>query len=128
VEAENNNVSLQNQAPWRKWIGLGVLSLGLAIVIIDTTLLNVSLTNIIADLKTDLQSLQWVITAYALVLAAFTITGGRFGDLFGRVDYLGSGLLIGERLSGAIRIMPKRKHRTTSQRQDNRSQRGGEPR
>lgn len=68
----------------KKWGGLFVLSLALAIIIIDTTLLNVSLRNIIADLNTDIQSVQWVITTYALTLAAFTITGGRLGDLFGR--------------------------------------------
>lgn len=68
----------------KKWGGLVVLSLALAIIIIDTTLLNVSLRNIITDLNTDIQSVQWVITIYALTLAAFTITGGRLGDLFGR--------------------------------------------
>lgn len=75
---------LAHQSPFKKWAGLAVLTLGLAIVIIDTTLLNVSLSYIIKDLHTDIQSLQWVITAYALVLAALTITGGRLGDLFGR--------------------------------------------
>jgi EmrB/QacA subfamily drug resistance transporter len=69
---------------FRKWASLFVLSLALAIIIIDTTLLNVSLRTIIADLHTDLQHLQWVISAYSLVLAAFTITGGRLGDLYGR--------------------------------------------
>lgn len=81
---EQAPTALQHQSPIRKWAGLFVLTLGLAIIIIDTTLLNVSLSTIIKDLHTDLQSLQWVITSYALVLAAFTITGGRFGDLFGR--------------------------------------------
>jgi EmrB/QacA subfamily drug resistance transporter len=76
---ENQNLSF-----WRKWGGLMVLSLALAIIIIDTTILNVSLKNIIGDLHTDIQSIQWVITIYALILAAFTITGGRLGDLFGR--------------------------------------------
>jgi len=84
TEEENKHVPLSQQSPFRKWAGLGVLSLGLAIIIIDTTLLNVSLSTIIKDLHTDLQSIQWVITAYALMLAAFTITGGRLGDLFGR--------------------------------------------
>ena len=69
---------------FRKWAPLFVLSLGLAIIIIDTTLLNVSLKYLIIDLKTNIQALQWVITAYSLTLAALTITGGRLGDLFGR--------------------------------------------
>jgi EmrB/QacA subfamily drug resistance transporter len=68
----------------RKWGSLIVLSLALAIIIIDTTILNVSFSTILKDLNTDIQSMQWVITAYALMLAAFTITGGRFGDIFGK--------------------------------------------
>lgn len=68
----------------KKWGSLFVLGLALAIIIIDTTLLNVSLSTIIREFKTDIQSIQWVITTYSLVLAAFTITGGRIGDLFGR--------------------------------------------
>lgn len=71
-------------SPLKKWGSLVVLSLALAIIVIDTTLLNVSLGTIIKELNTDIQSLQWVITAYALTLAALTITGGRLGDLFGR--------------------------------------------
>lgn len=69
---------------FKKWAPLVVLALALAIIIIDTTILNVSLRTIIGDLNTDIKSIQWVITAYALMLAAFTITGGRLGDLFGR--------------------------------------------
>jgi EmrB/QacA subfamily drug resistance transporter len=68
----------------KKWGPLFVLSLALAIIIIDTTLLNVSLSTLIRELHTNLQSLQWVISAYSLTLAAFTVTGGRMGDLFGR--------------------------------------------
>jgi EmrB/QacA subfamily drug resistance transporter len=67
-----------------KWAPLLVLSLALTIIILDTTILNVTLRTIIQDLHTNIQSIQWVITAYALMLAAFTITGGRLGDLFGR--------------------------------------------
>ncbi len=70
--------------PIKKWGSLLVMSLALAIIIIDSTLLNVSLKTIITELHTDIQSLQWVISAYSLVLAALTITGGRLGDLFGR--------------------------------------------
>jgi EmrB/QacA subfamily drug resistance transporter len=78
----------------KKWGSLVVMSLALAIIVIDTTLLNVSLGAIIKDLHTTLQSLQWVITAYALMLTAFTITGGRLGDLFGRKKMFICGAII----------------------------------
>ncbi len=73
-----------HQPAWRKWGKLVVLSLALAIIVIDTTLLNVSLRNIVVDLNTNFTQIQWVITIYTLTLAAFTITGGRLGDLYGR--------------------------------------------
>jgi EmrB/QacA subfamily drug resistance transporter len=81
-------------SPLRKWSILGVLSLALLIIILDTTLLNVSLTSIIKDLNTDLQGIQWVITGYSLTLAALTVTGGRLGDLFGRKKMFGLGAII----------------------------------
>ena len=67
-----------------KWVPLLVMSLALTIIILDSTILNVTLRTIIGDLNTTIQKIQWVITAYSLMLAAFTITGGRLGDLFGR--------------------------------------------
>jgi EmrB/QacA subfamily drug resistance transporter len=88
------HVSMQHQPFFRKWGGLIVLSLALAIIIIDTTLLNVSLRAIITDLHTDLKSMQWVITIYSLILAAFTITGGRLGDLFGKKRMFIAGAII----------------------------------
>ncbi len=78
----------------RKWVTLMVLSLALAIIIIDSTLLNVSLSTLIRELNTNLQSLQWVISAYALMLAALTVTGGRMGDLFGRKKMFMGGAVI----------------------------------
>jgi EmrB/QacA subfamily drug resistance transporter len=67
-----------------KWGGLIILGLAVSVIIIDTTLLNVSLKPIIIDLHTNLENLQWVITIYSLILGGFTISGGRLGDLFGR--------------------------------------------
>jgi len=67
-----------------RWGGLFITSLALAIIIIDTTVLNVSLKDIMRDLNADLQQMQWIITTYSLILAALTITGGRLGDLYGR--------------------------------------------
>jgi EmrB/QacA subfamily drug resistance transporter len=82
------------ESRFRKWAPLMVLSLALAIIIIDSTLLNVSLSTLIRELNTDLQSLQWVISAYSLMLAALTVTGGRLGDLFGRKKMFMGGAII----------------------------------
>lgn len=71
-------------SPKRKWGMLAILSLALAVIILDTTVLNVALSYIIADLKTNIQNIQWVITIYSLTIAALTVTGGRLGDIFGR--------------------------------------------
>lgn len=79
---------------FRKWGALIVLSLALAIIIIDTTVLNVALATIIREFKTTIQNIQWVITAYSLTLAALTITGGRLGDIFGRKKMFMLGALI----------------------------------
>lgn len=70
------------------------LSLALCIIVLDTTLLNVLLATIIREFHTDIQSIQWVITAYSLTLAALTITGGRIGDLFGRKKMFVLGAII----------------------------------
>jgi len=77
-------IDTHNTTGIRKWMPLVVLAFALLIIILDTTILNVSLRTIIIDLHTNIQGIQWVITAYSLMLAAFTITGGRLGDLFGR--------------------------------------------
>ena len=80
------------QTATRKWLPLFVLSAAIMIVILDTTLLTVSMREIAADINTDFTGVQWIITGYTLVLAAFTITGGRLGDIYGhkRMFILGS--------------------------------------
>lgn len=76
--------AVSSSSAWRKWGKLVIIALAVAIIIIDTTLLNVSLRNIVKDLNSNFTDIQWVITLYTLVLSAFTITGGRLGDLYGR--------------------------------------------
>ncbi len=74
----------QNLSRWHKVGIIFTLSLALAIIILDGTILNVSFGYILRDFNADIQKLQWVITAYSLTIAALTLTGGRLGDLFGR--------------------------------------------
>lgn len=75
---------MEQRTGFRKWLPLAVIVLALFIIVIDTTIINVSIRAIIGDLHTNLKAVQWVITGYSLVLAALTITGGRLGDIFGR--------------------------------------------
>jgi EmrB/QacA subfamily drug resistance transporter len=62
---------------------LATMATAVAIVTLDTTILNVAIPTISRDLHTDLASLQWVIAGYSLTLASLLIIGGRIGDLFG---------------------------------------------
>lgn len=67
-----------------KWAGLGVLAAGLSMIVIDGTIVGVSLPTIINDLHLDLNEAQWVNSLYSVVLAALLLTSGRLGDRFGR--------------------------------------------
>ncbi|MCU1401537.1 MAG: transrane transporter [Acidimicrobiales bacterium] len=86
-----------------QWLALAVACAGVAIVALDTTILNVSIPTIIRDFHTSLPSLQWVITGYSLTFAALLIIGGRLGDMFGlrRIFIVGASLFgLGSLIAG----------------------------
>jgi EmrB/QacA subfamily drug resistance transporter len=68
----------------KAWATLVVLSLALAIVVIDVTIVNVAIPAIREDLHAGLNDVEWIVALYALVYAAFIITWGKLGDQFGR--------------------------------------------
>lgn len=77
-----------------KWIPVVVLGLAQFIMVLDTTVMNVSISAVVEDLGTTVTGVQLAITSYALVMAAFMLTGGRLGDIFGRRRIFAVGLLI----------------------------------
>jgi MFS family permease len=77
-----------------KWTVLVALSLAMFILVIDTTIMNVSVARLIEDFDTTVTTVQGVITMYALVMAAFMITGGKLGDLWGRLSTFRRGLVV----------------------------------
>jgi EmrB/QacA subfamily drug resistance transporter len=84
-------------------ITLLVTCLGLFMVLLDASIVNVALPTIQADLHANLSDLQWVIDAYTLPLAALMLTAGTLGDRFGRKRIFLAGLvlfLIGSTLCG----------------------------
>ena len=68
----------------RRWVGLGVLAAGLALIVIDGTIVSVALPVIISDLDLDLTDGQWVNSLYSVVFAGLLLGMGRLGDRLGR--------------------------------------------
>ncbi len=67
-----------------RWLALIVLCLGSLMIVLDTTIVNVALPSIRADLGFSQTSLAWVVNAYMLTFGGFLLLGGRLGDLYGR--------------------------------------------
>jgi EmrB/QacA subfamily drug resistance transporter len=77
-----------------RWVTLTISIMSAFIVVLDNTVLNVSIPTMLRDLHTTLPSLEWVITGYALTFAALLIIGGRLGDIYGhrRIFIIGAAL------------------------------------
>jgi EmrB/QacA subfamily drug resistance transporter len=78
----------------RRWITLAIVISAALIVVLDNSVLNVAIPTILRDFHTDLPSVQWVVTGYALTFASLLIIGGRLGDLYGhrRIFIIGAAL------------------------------------
>ncbi len=75
----------------QRWLALYILCLGVLMIVLDTTIVNVALPSIREDLHFTETSLVWVVNAYLLTFGGFLLLGGRLGDLFGhrRIFLLG---------------------------------------
>lgn len=67
----------------KRWLALIVLCLGVLMIVLDTTIVNVALPSIREDLGFSETSLVWVVNAYMLTFGGFLLLGGRLGDLYG---------------------------------------------
>ena len=68
----------------KKWWTLAAVSVGLFVIMLDNTVVNVALPSIRRSLGVSLEGLEWVVAGYALTFAAFLLTGGKLADYFGR--------------------------------------------
>jgi MFS family permease len=73
-----------------------ILILGTAqfVMVLDSTVMNVSISQVVEDLDTTVPNLQFAITAYTLVMAAFMLTGAKLGDIWGRRRAFTIGLIV----------------------------------
>jgi EmrB/QacA subfamily drug resistance transporter len=77
-----------------KWLALALLATVQFMVILDIAIVNVALPSIQVDLGFSRESLQWVISAYALLFGGFLLLGGRIADLLGRRRLFIAGLIV----------------------------------
>ena len=78
----------------KRWLALMVLCLGVLMIVLDTTIVNVALPSIRTDLGFTETSLVWVVNAYMLTFGGFLLLGGRLGDLYGHRKIFLIGLVL----------------------------------
>ena len=96
----------------KKWWTLAAVSVGLFMIMLDNTVVNVALPSMRRSLHLTLSELEWVVAGYALTFAAFMLIGGKLADFLGRrlifmtglVVFTGASLACGLATSGGVLI------------------------
>jgi EmrB/QacA subfamily drug resistance transporter len=78
----------------RRWLALYVLCVGMLMIILDSTVVNVALPAIQGDLGFTQSDLAWVMNAYLIAFGGLLLLAGRLGDLVGRKDVFMIGLAV----------------------------------
>ena len=76
------------------WLVLAVVSAGMVMILVDTTIVNIAVPSIISGLHASLDEVLWAINAYLLVYAVLLVPAGRLGDLYGQRNLFAIGLLL----------------------------------
>ena len=88
--------SAATRSDWdrRKWYILAAICVAQFMVVLDVAVVNVALPSIRNDLHFSVESLQWVLSAYAIFFGGFLLLGGRLADVFGRRRLFMTGLVL----------------------------------
>jgi MFS family permease len=100
--------SAPSRAP-RQWAPLAVLGAAQFLMVLDTAVMNVSISQLVDDFDTDVTTIQAVITSYALVMAALMLVGAKLGDRIGRRRAFAIGIAVyglGSALTAAAPTVP----------------------
>ncbi|MFE2346234.1 MFS transporter [Kitasatospora cineracea] len=89
-----------------KWKPLAVLGTAQFLMVLDASVMNVSISRLVEDFDTEVTTIQAVITLYTLVMAAFMLTGGKIGDMYGRRRVFVIGLVVYGVGSGLTALAP----------------------
>jgi EmrB/QacA subfamily drug resistance transporter len=77
-----------------RWLALYVLCVGMLMIVLDVTVVNVALPSIQSDLGFSQASLAWVVNAYLITFGGLLLLAGRFGDILGRKNVFMAGLTL----------------------------------
>ena len=77
-----------------RWVTLVVLCVGMLMIVLDATIVNVALPSIQTDLGFSQSSLAWVVNAYLIAFGGLLLLAGRFGDLISRRTVFLAGLAV----------------------------------
>lgn len=78
----------------KKWLPLIALGTAQFVMVLDQSVMNVSISQLVHDFDTTVTTIQAVITLYCLVMAMLMLTGGKIGDIIGRRRAFTVGLII----------------------------------
>src|SRR5213083_1490364 len=93
--ADSTAVPLPPQSTDRaRWMALVVLCVGMLMIVLDATIVNVALPSIQNDLGFSQSSLAWVVNAYLITFGGLLLLAGRFGDILGRKKIFMAGLIL----------------------------------
>ena len=68
----------------KKWSAVFILGAAQFVMVLDGTVMNVSISTVVEDLDTTVEAMQAAITFYTLTMAAFMLLGAKLGDVWGR--------------------------------------------
>jgi EmrB/QacA subfamily drug resistance transporter len=85
-------MSANDMTDRNRWIALYVLCVGMLMIVLDVTVVNVALPSIQDDLGFSQSSLAWVVNAYLITFGGLLLLSGRFGDILGRKSVFLAGL------------------------------------
>ena len=85
---------MEEAAPIRNRTTILILGAAQFVMVLDSTVMNVSISQVVADLHTTVPDVQLAITAYTLVMAAFMLSGAKLGDIWGRRRAFSIGLVV----------------------------------
>ncbi|MEE3062862.1 MAG: DHA2 family efflux MFS transporter permease subunit [Actinomycetota bacterium] len=78
----------------RKNLALAVICLGVFVISVDATIVNVALPTLSRELNADTAQLQWIVDAYTLVMSGLLLSAGSLSDRYGRRGWLNAGLAL----------------------------------